>query len=73
MYTRDQKHLLHILLMTARKMVTINWMNPQPPTVAQWKQKLKEVYGMEALTAKLQLRSDVFVRRWLPIARYLSN
>ena len=73
MYTRDQKHLLHILLMTARKMVTVKWMNPQPPTVAQWKQKLREVYGMEALTAQLQLKADVFVRRWLPIARYLSN
>ena len=54
MYTRDQEHLLHILLMTAGKMVTIKWLNPQPPTVAQWKQKLREVYGMEALTAQLQ-------------------
>lgn len=72
-YDRDQKHLLHILLMTARKMVTIYWMNPQPPTIVQWKQKLREVYVMEALTAKLQLRSDAFGRRWLPIERYLSN
>ena len=72
-YNRDQKHLLHILLMTARKMVTIKWRNPRPPTVAQWIQKLREVYGMEALTAQLQLRSDVFKRRWLPISRYLSN
>ena len=67
MYTRDQKYLLHILLMTARKMVTIKWKNSQPPTVAQWKQKLGEVYGMEAPTAQLQLRSDVFLRRWLPL------
>ena len=65
-YTRDQKHLLHILLMTARKMVTIKWRNPQPPTVAQ-------VYAIEALTAQLQLLSDVLKGRWLPIARYLSN
>ena len=28
MYTRDQEHLLHILLMTAGKMVTIKWLNP---------------------------------------------
>ena len=73
MYTRDQEHLIHILLMTARKMVTIKWLNPQPPTVAQWKQKIREVYGMEALTAQLQLRSDVFVRRWLPITGYLKE
>jgi len=63
MHTRDQKYLLHILLMTARKMVTIKWMNSQPPTVAQWKQKLGEVYRIEALTAQLQLRSNVFLRR----------
>ena len=72
-YTRDQKHLLHILLMTARNMVTIKWRNLQPPTVAQWKQRLREVYGMEAFTAQLQLQTDVFKRRWLPIARYPSN
>lgn len=72
-YNRDQEHLIHILLMTARKMVAVNWMNPQPPTILQWKQRLREVYVMEALTAKLQLRSDVLGRRWLPIERYLSN
>ena len=73
MYTRDQTYLVHILLLTARKMVTIKWMNSRPPTGAQCKQKLGEVYGMEALTAQLQLRSDVFLRRWLPVARYLFN
>ena len=36
---RNQKYLLHILLMTARKMVTLNWRKPQPPTLAQWKLK----------------------------------
>lgn len=67
-HTRAQNHLLHILLVTARKVMTIyKWMNPQ------WKRKLREVYGMEALIARLQLRSDVFERMWLPIARYLSN
>lgn len=73
MYTRDQKYLLHILLMIARKIVTINWRNPQPPTVAQWKHKLREVYGMEALTTQLQLKTDVFMRRWIPITTYLSE
>lgn len=72
-YNRNQKHLLHILLMTARKMVTVKWMNPQSPTIIEWKQRLKEVYVLESLTARLQLRSDVFGRRWSPIERYLSN
>lgn len=56
MYKRD---LPHVLLLTARKTITIKRMNPQPPTVAQWKQRLMEVNVMEALTAKLQSRSDV--------------
>lgn len=69
----NKKQLLHILLITARKMVTLNWMNPLPPKVTQWKLKLKEVYGMEALTAKVQLRVEDFRESWQPIARYLSE
>lgn len=68
-YNRHQKHLLHLHLMTARKMITVKWMNPRQPTIAQWKQKFRDVYFMEALTAKLQLRSDVLGRLWLPTER----
>lgn len=42
-YSRDQKYLLHILSMIAMKIVKIKLRNSQPPTVAQWKQKLREV------------------------------
>lgn len=73
MYTREWKQLLHILLITACKIITISERNPQLPTVAHWKLNLSNVYEMGALTAELQLRSDVFGRRLLPIARYLSN
>lgn len=40
-----------------RKMIRVEWMNQRPPTVAQWKQKSREVDVAEALTAKLQLLS----------------
>lgn len=70
---KNQMFLLHILLMTARKMVTVNWMKPEPPTVAQWTLKLKEVYVMETLTAQLQLKTDIFQRRWLPLQLYLDE
>lgn len=36
-HNRERKLLLHPLLMTACKMVTIRWMNPQPPTAARWR------------------------------------
>ena len=53
-FETDQGDILHVLLMVARKMITINWKNPNPPTVEQWKQKLKQVHKMEYMTAKLQ-------------------
>lgn len=35
--------MLYILLRTGRKIIAIKCKNPQPPTVAQWKQELREV------------------------------
>ena len=68
----DQRYLLHILLMTARKTITMNWLKPQPPTVDQWTQKLKSVYLMEYLTAQLQLKTDLFTRRWSKVSKILQ-
>lgn len=65
--SKDQHHMLHILLMIARKIITINWMKPSPPTIAQWIQKIKQVRTMENMTAILQLKLPVFVRRWSPV------
>ena len=41
--------------MIARKIITINWMKPNPLMIAQWLQKVKHVYMMEYMTAHLQL------------------
>lgn len=65
--SHDQKFLLHLLLMTARKMITISWLKPEPPTVSQWIQKVKQVYLMEQLTAQLQLKTPTVERRWRPV------
>jgi len=35
-FSQDQAFLLHLLLMTVRKMITICWLQPEPPTVTQW-------------------------------------
>jgi len=35
-FSQDQAFLLHLLLMTVRKMITICWLKPEPPTVTQW-------------------------------------
>ena len=72
MLTTDQCYILHVLLMVARKIITINWMKPDPPTIVQWLQKVRYVYMMEHMTAQLQLRLPIFIRRWKPVIVYLS-
>lgn len=32
--------ILHVLLTTARKLLTINWMNPNPPALSHWTQNI---------------------------------
>ncbi len=57
-------YLLGVLLLIAKKMITVLWRNAKPPTVQQWRERLKSVYLMESITAKLQLRTDVFNIKW---------
>lgn len=40
-FTHDPCFLLHVLLMTARKMVTVNWMKPDTPNINHWTQKIR--------------------------------
>ena len=72
LFTKDQCYMLHILLMIAKKIITINWMKPSPPTIAQWIQKVRQVNTMENMTAILQLKVPIFVRRWTPVILYLN-
>lgn len=70
--THDQSFLLHLLLMTARKMITVNWMKPDPPTTGHWIKKIRNIYIMEQLTAQLQLKTQTLKRRWGPVATFLN-
>ena len=71
-FTKDQCYILHILLMIARKMITMCWMQPEPPTVAQWKKRCGQVQMMENMTAILQLKLPLFLRRWTPVILYMA-
>lgn len=66
------KYVLRILLLSARKIITVNWRKPSPPTKTEWTQRLKHVYLMELLTAKLQMKTDLFFHRWTPVTKYLK-
>lgn len=63
-------NVFRILLLTARKMITVNWKKSSPPTKIQWTQRLKQVYIMEHLTAKL--KTDFFLQKWTPVTNYLQ-
>lgn len=71
-FTTDECYILHILLMTARKTITMNWMKLKPPTTVKWLQKVKHVYMMECMTAQLQLKLPIFKRRWASVTDYLK-
>ena len=63
---RKKIYLLQILLAAAKKMITINWLDPHPPSHAQWLSKVKEIRDMERLTYLVRLQNDQFTRRWTP-------
>lgn len=56
--------LLRTLLLIANKVITSLWLQPHPPTVAQWKERIQEVYSIERLTASLHLKIEAYIRKW---------
>lgn len=72
-FTTDQCYIIHILLMAAKKIITINWMKTDPPWINQWLQKIKHIYLMEHVTAQLQLKLPTFKGKWRLISSYLGQ
>ena len=64
----SQTKLLRALLLIANKVITASWLKPQPPTITQWRDRIQDMYRMEHLTALLQLKTEVFINNWSPIA-----
>ena len=73
MYNKDQCYIMHILLTVARKMITINWMQPGPPTIDMWVKKVRQIYKMEHMTAQLQLKLGRFEEKWTLVSNYLNT
>lgn len=67
----SQIKLLRTLLLIANKVITASWLRPQPPTIAQWRDRVQEVYQMEYTTAVLHLKLETFINNWSPIALHL--
>ena len=69
----SQSVLLRVHLLIDKKMITIFWLRPEPPTVTKWREKVKDVNYMENTTAMLHLKTDVFLNRWSPITSYFID
>lgn len=65
--------LLRILLLIAKKTITASWLKPQPPSITEWRERVKNVFTMEKITARLQFKSDRFEQRWLPVIQTMSE
>ncbi len=70
-FSKSHLFALHILLMAARKIITVNWMKVHQPTLKEWTQRLNQIYIFEKMTADLQLRLDIFQQTWALIETYL--
>ena len=57
--TKRKLYLFHVLLIIARKMITLSWLKPLPPTILQWQERVKRVYIMEKTTVHLRLKMDI--------------
>lgn len=68
----DQKYILHILLLVVKKTITAKWKQVLSPSIAEWKNRVKQVYMMEKMTACLQLKVDKFNQRWHLVKLYLG-
>ena len=71
-FSKSHLFVLHILLMAARKIITVNWMKVREPTVTEWTHRLKQIYMFEKMTADLQLKSEIFRRKWALIENLLE-
>ncbi len=55
-FSKSHRFALHILLMPARKIITVNWMKVHQPTLTEWTQRLNQIYIWEndsGLTAEI--------------------
>ena len=62
--SNNDKYLLRILTVAAKKAITRKWLQTDPPTVQNWLEIIKEIQEMERLTFVLRLKIDLYRTRW---------
>ena len=66
-------YLLQILLVAAKKTITIKWLKKEPPNQAEWLTTIRNIYTMEKMTYSLRLQRELFIERWAPLMTVMEN
>lgn len=64
-----KRKIIRMLIIIAKKMITMSWLEPQPPSVKKWWDRVEDVMGMEEVTARLQNRLQEFKDMWSPLSK----
>ena len=66
-------YLLQILLVAAKKKITIKWLKKESPNQAEWLTILRNIYTMEKMTYSLRLQRDLFIERWATLMSVMED
>lgn len=69
---KNKLYMLRVLMLIAHKMITVNCLNSNLPTLDQWVQR-QAMNCMENITASLRLWMDIYLEKWMPVIMYLTK
>lgn len=72
-HSGKKMHLLQILLIAAKKAITIKWFKNESPNQAEWLTNLRNIYTMEKITYSLRLQRELFIERWAPLMTVMED
>ena len=72
-HSRKNMYLLQILMVAAKKTITIKWLKKESPNQAEWLTILRNIYTMEKMTYSLRLQRDLFIERWAQLMSVMED
>ena len=69
--TRNDRYLLNVLIVAAKKAITRKWLQTDPPMVDNWLKVIAEINEIKRLTFLLRLKNDLYISKWSKRRGYL--